>query len=269
VRLVCDITLRPLVCLGAMLLMTQHSPAATADPTKTAYDFGAVPVARAAPISHTFSLTNNGRMPMTVDAMRTSCSCTTAAVVEYGNAIPLPVVIPPGAASAIAVTVNPLGFSAGPIDKYVSVYLWGQDGAPAFQFEMTGYLTPSPDPMRLVRAVPELADFGRVAQGQHAFLLLRVTGTPLDALTVASGSPAVTAAFEGTASGGARTLRVALAPDAPPGSLETQVTLTGPIGGQLVIPVTATIAEPPAMPGAETAGSRGATTPAAPAAPLP
>jgi len=253
----------------AILLSTQYSPAASADPDKTAYDFGAVPVASAAPISHTFSLTNNGRMPMTVDALRTSCSCTTAAVVEYGNAIPLPVVIPPGGAGAIAVTVNPLGFSAGPIDKYVSVYLWGQDGAPAFQFEMTGYLTPSPDSMQLVRTVPGLADFGRVTPGQHPFLRLRVTGTPLDALKVASSSHAVTAAFEGPASGGARTLRVALAPNPPPGSLETQVTLTGPDGGQFVIPVSATIAEPPAMPGAEADGSRGATTPAVSAAPLP
>jgi hypothetical protein len=79
-------------------------------PGEAAYDFGEIPPW--ASVSHTFALHNNGAVPVTIDDVIPSCSCTTAKIAARSVA--------PGETVPVNVTFDPSDL-AGVVERTVTV----------------------------------------------------------------------------------------------------------------------------------------------------
>jgi hypothetical protein len=76
---------------------------------ETAFDFGTIPQGK--PVYHFFEVTNNGKAPMVISNVQTTCGCTTP---EWSKEP-----IAPGATTKIRVGYNAAG--EGHFDKYITV----------------------------------------------------------------------------------------------------------------------------------------------------
>jgi len=76
---------------------------------ETAFDFGTIPQGK--PVFHFFEVTNNGKTPMVISNVQTSCGCTTP---EWSKEP-----VAPGATTKIRVGYN--AATEGHFDKYITV----------------------------------------------------------------------------------------------------------------------------------------------------
>ena len=128
------------------------------------YEIGNTNALAGTKIEHTFTLRNDNPTSLHLDRIQSSCGCTSA-VISTGstNLGDLPslvssVVIAPHQELKVHVTIDPTHLAAGPIEKYVWVYVQGQSDAAAI-LRMTGTL----DAGALFS--PSTLDFGKVPVG--------------------------------------------------------------------------------------------------------
>ena len=76
---------------------------------ETAFDFGTIPQGK--PVYHFFEVTNNGKTPMVISNVQTSCGCTTP---EWSKEP-----VAPGGTTKIRVGYN--AAAEGHFDKYITV----------------------------------------------------------------------------------------------------------------------------------------------------
>ena len=84
---------------------------------ETVYDFGDIKVSDG-PVTHVFTIKNEGNSPLTMTNATASCGCTKP---EYTEAP-----IAPGKTGELKVTYSPSG--SGPVTKTISVYSNGKAG---------------------------------------------------------------------------------------------------------------------------------------------
>jgi hypothetical protein len=105
------LTLIAAVSVAAVL--NAQTPAAPAQDVfglkESAFDFGTIPQGK--PVFHFFEVTNNGKTPMVISNVQTSCGCTTP---EWSKEP-----IAPGATTKIRVGYN--AAAEGHFDKYITV----------------------------------------------------------------------------------------------------------------------------------------------------
>ena len=138
------------------------------------YEFGQANALTGSKIEHTFTLRNDNPVPLHLDRLQSSCGCTSA-VVSTGSLDPTAssplisaTVISPHQELKIHVTIDPAHLTAGPVEKYVWVYIQGQGDAAAI-LKITGTLDSG------VLFAPSTLDFGKVPAGAAPSQTLTVT----------------------------------------------------------------------------------------------
>jgi hypothetical protein len=102
-----------IAAVSVAALLNAQTPAAPAQDAfglkESAFDFGTIPQGK--PVFHFFEVTNNGKTPMVISNVQTSCGCTTP---EWSKEP-----IAPGATTKIRVGYN--AAAEGHFDKYITV----------------------------------------------------------------------------------------------------------------------------------------------------
>ncbi len=223
---------RPAPPLELKMTIQEDKDTKLTDPAAAQYSFGQISVLDNAPIAHTFVLRNEGKGPLTIEQVQTSCGCTNA-VLGDGKTQTLPFTLEAGGTAQVHVAVDPAHLNTGLVRKDVWVYVRGLN-APR-TLEIAGTLQPA------ASFSPATLDFGQVKAGDAHPLRLTVTLDPrLAAKTpvqLASSDPdiRITPAKEvttGKDAGGkgqdmasVRVYQVALAPQAHLGLLTGMLSL--------------------------------------------
>lgn len=209
------------------------------------YDFGAASALDTPQIEHTFTLRNDGKVPLTLQRLQPTCVCTSATLVAASPAMTKPTragrpdssvmagltVLAPGQQVSVRITVDSARLSPGPVTKGVLVFV-RQNPKPVALLQVSGMLLPC------ITFTPALVDFGMVKAGQIPTADVSVTVDPRLAPggtlpPLVSSNPAVrvttapdAALPNGPAFVGAGTpkplthrYRVTLAPDVPLGQV--------------------------------------------------
>lgn len=130
-------------------------------------------------IEQVFTLKNDGKAPIALQRLQSSCGCTSAALLAADaastakaaatdNALPT---LAPGQKVSVRVVVDLTALPPGSTRKYVLVFAKGQT-LPVAMLEMSGTLLPS------LTLTPALLDFGRLAAGETRALNLVVSYDP-------------------------------------------------------------------------------------------
>lgn len=102
-----------LFCAIAIAVVIHAQPPASTDEAlavkETAFDFGTIPQGK--PVYHFFEVTNNGKTPMVISNVQTSCGCTTP---EWSKDP-----IAPGATAKVRVGYNAAG--EGHFEKFITI----------------------------------------------------------------------------------------------------------------------------------------------------
>jgi hypothetical protein len=208
------------------------------------YDFGEVNLLDKTEVDRTFTLQNESKAPVRLQQLRPSCGCTSMFVgSQEANGVALPT-LQPGQRLTVRAHVDLTKLGAGPLHKYVWVYI--QDNLqPVAMLELHGALIPN--------AVfnPTSVDFGSVDAGTGRVTTLILHYDPRVAPhgklpTVYSNSPAVEvhpmSSREGTAPAlptsaynaaltRTRKFLVSLSKDAPMGSIHGVIAFLPPFAG--------------------------------------
>jgi len=180
---------------------------------RTSHDFGTV--ARAAKTEYVFEFTNRLNQEVHILGVRASCGCTTPKVETY--------TVKPGEKGRIRAILNTRTFK-GALSATITV-VFDRPYYAETQLTVRGYVR------RDVVLNPGSADFGDVAQGQGATckIDLQYAGRNDWAITaIRSPNPHITVRAEQTRRDYGRVgydVMVRLSPDAPPGFINTEVTL--------------------------------------------
>jgi len=97
---------------------------------ETAFDFGTIPQGK--PVFHFFEVTNNGKTPMVISNVQTSCGCTTP---EWSKEP-----VAPGATTKIRVGYN--AATEGHFDKYITV-MYNQNLSKQIKISRTVWKAPA------------------------------------------------------------------------------------------------------------------------------
>jgi len=107
-----------IVLLTAGMVSAQQKEASITVVGSAVHDFGDVKESDGS-VSHTFTILNNGELPLVISRVVASCGCTTPEWTKEP--------IAPGKTGAVTVTYHTTG-RPGPINKNVSVYSNGKTG---------------------------------------------------------------------------------------------------------------------------------------------
>ena len=236
--LIMKATLTPLVALSPPLL-----------------DFGTVPAGKAKPLTLTVTVDPRLAPRGVLPALRLSSSVL--------RLVPQPIIVTQadGAVKPKTITRNyivsvPANAPLGPISGTVSFAPAGEPNSAVSQAFAAGSVLLLGQVQGEVGAVPQTLSFGTVRQGEGASRQISLLGNQagdVKTLSTASPSPYITARLLppatsfGTGSQlvtSARSLRVTLSPQAPAGTMQTQLRVTLASGRRLVIPITAYVSAP-------------------------
>ncbi len=179
----------------------------------TSHNFGTV--ALAAKTEYVFEFTNTQRQDVHIRGVRVSCGCTTPKVETY--------TVKPGEQGAVRAILNTRSFK-GSVKATITV-VFDRPYYSEVQLQVWGYVR------RDVVFNPSCADFGSVAQGSSAerHVDLQYAGrSDWQIKAIRSPEPSVTVRATQTRRAAGRVgydLAVRLADDAPPGYLNTEITL--------------------------------------------
>lgn len=179
----------------------------------TQHDFGTLP--RGAPAEHLFWFTNASGSDVRIHGVRSSCGCTTASVVHS--------IVKNGERGAIRAVFNTRSFAGHQASTITVVFDWPRYSE--VQLEVRGYIRSD------VVFRPGSADFGTVRQGQPVEQVIGVEYAGRDnwriaAIRVPASYFHVEAQETRRDSGRVSyQLTLRLAEDAPPGPIETELTL--------------------------------------------
>ena len=180
---------------------------------KTSHDFGTV--ARAAKTEHVFEFTNRLNRDVHIRGVRVSCGCTTPKVETY--------TVKSGEKGAVRAILNTRSFK-GAVKATITV-VFDRPNYAEVQLNVKGYVR------RDVVLNPGGADFGSISQGEGAEckIDLQYAGRNDWKITaIRSPDPSVTVRAQETRRAYGRVsydLLVRLSADAPPGFINTQMTL--------------------------------------------
>ena len=107
-----------LILFTTSIALSQEKKAVIAAEGGTIYDFGDIKGSDG-PVTHVFTIKNEGDAPLTITNATSSCGCTKP---EYTESP-----IAPGKTGELKVTYSP-GGSTGPFNKTISVYSNGKSG---------------------------------------------------------------------------------------------------------------------------------------------
>ncbi len=107
-----------IVLLTAGMVSAQQKEASITVVGSAVHDFGDVKESDGS-VSHTFTILNNGELPLVISRVVASCGCTTPEWTKEP--------IAPGKTGAVTVTYHTTG-RPGPINRTVSVYSNGKTG---------------------------------------------------------------------------------------------------------------------------------------------
>ena len=128
-------------------------------------DFGVVDPLSTPRLSQVFMLQNDGKTPLVIERLQSSCGCTRAFLGKEGNTTSK--TLASGETVEVRVAVDVTHFQ-GAILKHVWVYVQGNP-APAATLDISAQIPP------VITAVPSALDFGRVSAGTSRSLPLTVT----------------------------------------------------------------------------------------------
>ncbi len=237
--LVMEATLTPLVALSPPLL-----------------DFGTVPAGKAKPLTLTVTVDPRLAPSGTLPALRSSNSAL--------RLVPQPTIVThvagagggPKTISRTYVVSVPANAPLGPITGTLSFAPTGEPNSVAAQAFAGGSVLLLGQVQGEVGAVPQTLSFGTVKQGEEASRQISLLGnqaSDVRTLSTASPSPYITAHLMPLATSfgagsqlvtSARSLTVTLSPQAPAGTMQTQLRVTLASGRRLIIPITAYVSAP-------------------------
>jgi len=146
------------------LIPTENADQTHSDIAMAHYDLGHTNALAGSRIEHTFTLRNDSLTTLHLDRLQSSCGCTSAVISNGSTASAAPpslvstMVVTPHQELKVHVTIDPTHLAAGPIEKYVWVFVQGQSDAAAI-LKITGTL----DAGALFS--PSTLDFGKVPVG--------------------------------------------------------------------------------------------------------
>lgn len=177
--------------------------------------------------SHTFLFTNSGDAPLIVTKTETTCGCTVARATQGA--------IPPGGRGEVAVTFESRE-AFGEVSKLVTV-LSNADNAPT-KLTVSAFI-------RTDLYIHKFVQFGKVARDEAAERTIEAKGDAsvgFRVTRVETDAPYLSATFKEVAStnpemGPTFVIRVALAPGAPPGTMNRKLLLHTNLASKPVIEV--------------------------------
>lgn len=130
------------------------------------YDVGTLDPLQTARLEHAFRLRNNTDKPIHISSVRTSCGCGSVTLVKEGVNAPQPT-LAPGETLTANVNIYLKGLHSGQKSKYIWLYAEGATD-PIVEIEIVLNM------VDMVTFTPALIDFGKVAYGSPASLILTV-----------------------------------------------------------------------------------------------
>lgn len=190
-----------------------------------AITFDAGPVRQGAAIRHRFAFRNTGGRPLRLLDLRASCDST---VTQQA-----PDVVAAGGSGSLEVEIDTTNL-AGPVRRTLTLFA-NDPAAPLTRLAIEAVVEP------LVVVEPRELYVGRLAPGKRAEadVRLRFAGDDIDLLSIEATSAVIVPHGFGADSRGEHRIRVAIAPDAPPGTfVETLLVRTNhPERREIRIPV--------------------------------
>ena len=152
---------------GVLLNLVEEKGVKIAPPAGAIYAFGSIDRFLNPVLTHTFILHNDGKIPVVIDHLQSSCGCTSALLMAAGKET-AGYTLRPGKQVGIKVVIDTSKLAPGMIKKFVWVMMPGET-APSFAIRLDatieGVLTFSPPAI----------EFGRVNAGENPAQTLSVT----------------------------------------------------------------------------------------------
>ena len=152
---------------GVLLHVLEEKGVQIAPPAGAIYTFGTVDRFLNPILTHTFTLHNDGKVPVTIDHLQSSCGCTSALLIAAGKET-AEYTLQPGKQVGIKVTVDTSKLAPGPIKKFVWVMMPGET-TPSFAIRLDA------DIEGVLAFSPQAVEFGRVNSGENPVQMLLVS----------------------------------------------------------------------------------------------
>ncbi len=177
------------------------APGATSESQNaSSYEFGKVSLIDTQVVNHVFTLINQGKLPLTIRRVDTSCGCTSA-VLQFGNTVATKtpihnITLLPGQSCSMNVSVDLTKVELGSVDKGVYIFTNNLE-QPTMVVRIVGSVTSGVD------FTPKTINFGQIQMGQPTSQTVSVAIdsrliTNDDAAYLASNNTAVHLSLAGT-----------------------------------------------------------------------
>jgi hypothetical protein len=152
---------------GVLLHVLPEKDLRMAPPAGAIYNFGTADRFLHPVLTHTFTLRNDGKIPVVIDHIQSSCGCTSGLLVSNGKEA-VGYTLPPGKEVAIKTAIDMTKLAPGPIKKFLWVMMPGET-VPSFAIRLDA------DIEGVLTFDPPAVEFGRLQAGNTSAQTLSVT----------------------------------------------------------------------------------------------
>jgi hypothetical protein len=143
---------------GVLLSVAAEKDLQMAPPSAAIFNFGIADRFLHPVLTHTFTLRNDGKVPVPIDHIQSSCGCTSALLIAAGKER-VGYTLQPGKQISIKTAVDTTKLAPGPIKKYLWVMMPGET-VPSFIIRLDA------DIEGVLAFSPPAVEFGRVEAGE-------------------------------------------------------------------------------------------------------
>jgi len=152
---------------GVVLNVVAEKDLQIAPPGGAIYNFGTADRFLHPTLTHTFTLRNDGKIPVVIDHIQSSCGCTSGLLIANGKEA-VGFTLQPGKTVAIKTAVDVTKLAPGPIKKFLWVMMPGET-VPSFAIRLDAKIE------GVLAFDPPAIEFGRMQIGDKPTQMLSVT----------------------------------------------------------------------------------------------